>query len=169
METKNLYIDFDGVVLDTIDVLYKEIEQLKSEGHQIETDEDRRIFFMNYNWGKLLNDDIIINDSINCIQKLIESNKFNINILTHVTSLEEAVEKVKYIRKHFKNITIIPVPKQISKTKMIHATSAILVDDYAGNLREWAKEGGIPVRFSKKRNGKGFLVVDKLDQLIDMF
>ncbi len=169
MERKNLYIDFDGVVLDTIDVLYKEMEELKEHGVELETDEEKKNFFMHYNWGKLLNDNLIINDSINCIQKIIDSDKFNINILTHVISLNEAVEKINYIRKHFQDITIIPVPKQISKTKMIHTKDSILVDDYAGNLREWEKEGGIPVRFSKKRNGKGFLVVDKLDQLIDMF
>ena len=52
---------------------------------------------------------------------------------------------------------------------MVHTKDSILVDDYAGNLREWEKEGGIPVRFSQKMNGKGFKVVDKLDQLIEMF
>ena len=52
---------------------------------------------------------------------------------------------------------------------MIHTKDAILVDDYAGNLREWAKEDGIPVRFSLKGNGKGFLVVKELKELIDLF
>ena len=55
------------------------------------------------------------------------------------------------------------------ETKMIHTEGSILIDDYAHNLREWESEGGISVRFSPKRNGKGFLVVDKLDQIIDMF
>ncbi len=169
MERKNLYIDFDGVVLDTIDVLYKEIENLKNKGIDLSTEESKREFFKNYNWHLLINDDLIINDSINCIKKIIDSDKFNINILTHITSLEEAVAKVKYIRKHLNDITIIPVPKQISKTKMVHTKDSILVDDYSLNLREWEKEGGIPVRFSKKRNSKGFLVIDKLDELIDMF
>lgn len=169
MERKNLYIDFDGVVLDTIDVLYKEMEELKNGGIKLDTEDERREFFKNYDWHSLLNDNLIINDSINCIQKLIETDSFNINILTHVISIDEAVAKVKYIRKHLKDITIIPVPKQISKTKMVHTKDSILVDDYAGNLREWEKEGGISVRFSKKRNGKGFLVINKLDELIDMF
>lgn len=169
MERKNLYIDFDGVVLDTIDVLYKEMEELREKGIALETEEEKRNFFKNYNWHNLINDNLIINDSINCIQKIIDTDRFNINILTHVISLEEAVAKVKYIRRHLKNITIIPVPKQISKTKMVHTKDAILVDDYSGNLREWEKEGGIPVRFSKKRNGKGFKVINKLDELIEMF
>lgn len=164
MEKINLYIDFDGVVLDTITRLYKELEekQLTEESEILE-------FFQNYNWKDLLTDDLIINDSINCIQKIIESEKFNLNILTHVNSLEEAVAKVKYLRKHFKDITIIPCPKQISKTKMVHTEAAILIDDYAGNLRQWEQDGGIPVRFSQKNNGKGYRVLNRLDQIIDMF
>ena len=42
------------------------------------------------------------------------------------------------------------VPKEISKTLVVHSKDAILVDDYSGNLREWEKNGGISVRFSKE-------------------
>ena len=107
--------------------------------------------------------------SFNYYPEIIESDKFNLNILTHVNSLEEAVAKIRYLRKHFKDITIIPCPKQISKTKMVHTEDAILIDDYAGNLRQWQQDGGIPVRFSQKNNGKGYRVLNKLDQIIDMF
>lgn len=163
MEKKNLYIDFDGVILDTITPLYKDYEK-----HNI-TQETARDFYTNYPWETIIKDKYIINDAINDIYKIIESDKFNLAILTHVNSLEEAVLKVKYLRKYFKDITIIPVPKAISKTKMIHTKGAILIDDYAGNLREWIKEEGIPVRFSQKGNGKGFLVVKELKEIIDMF
>lgn len=37
-------------------------------------------------------------------------------------------------------MTVIICPKEISKTKMVHTEGAILVDDYAGNLREWEKK-----------------------------
>ena len=114
-------------------------------------------------------DKYILCDSINSIQKLIDSGKFDVNILTHCNSITEGADKVRYIRKHFKDITVIICPKEISKTKMVHTQGAILVDDYAGNLREWESEGGIPVRFSTKLNGKGYQVVDRLDELIDMF
>ena len=163
MEKKNLYIDFDGVILDTITPLYRDYEK-----HNI-TKETAREFYANYPWETIIKDKYIINDAINDIYKIIECDKFNLAILTHVNSLEEAVLKVKYLRKYFKDITIIPVPKAISKTKMIHTKGAILVDDYAGNLREWVKEEGVPVRFSQKGNGKGFLVVKELKELIDMF
>lgn len=163
MDKLNLYIDFDGVILDTLTPLLKEKETKNiSQEQELE-------FFINYPWEKLLIDENIINNAIEDIREIIKSNKFNLAILTHVNSLNEATLKVKYIRKYFKDITIIPCPKEISKTKMIHTKDSILVDDYAGNLREWEKEEGIPVRFSLKGNGKGYKVVKELKELIDMF
>jgi len=52
---------------------------------------------------------------------------------------------------------------------MVQTAGSILVDDYAGNLREWESEHGIAIRFSPKLNGKGFLVINRLDQIIDIF
>ncbi len=159
---KRLFIDFDGVILDTVSILY---EEAKRQEYEISDSE----FYKKFNYKCILKDKYIINDSINCIQKLIDCGKFEVNILTHCYTIKEASDKVKYIRSHFKDITVIICPKDISKTKMVHTEGSILVDDYAGNLREWEKEGGIPVRFSTKLNGKGYLVVDKLDSLIEMF
>ena len=51
---------------------------------------------------------------------------------------------------------------------MVHSDGAILVDDYSGNLTEWESNGGIAVRFSKELESKGFLVINKLDKLLDM-
>ena len=159
---KKLYIDFDGVILDTIPLLYNDAV---TSGYA--TNDSK--FYENYDFKKILKDEYIINDSINCIQKLIESNIFDVNILTHCNSIKEGADKVRYIRKFFKDMTVIICPKEISKTKMVHTQDAILVDDYAGNLREWENEGGIPIRFSRKLNGKGYKVIDKLDSLIAMF
>ena len=52
---------------------------------------------------------------------------------------------------------------------MIHTKDSILIDDYAGNLREWEDEGGIGIRFNQKGNGKGFLTIKDLREVIDMF
>ena len=162
---KELYIDFDGVILDTINEGYSRMEELNLDP---KNSDDCIKFFGTLNWNDFIKNTNEINDSISCIQKLIDSNKFRVSILTHINSLDEAIAKVNYIRKYFKDITIIPVPKKISKTKMVHSEGSILVDDYAGNLREWESAKGIGVRFSTKRNGKGFLVVDKLDQILDL-
>lgn len=163
MEKHNLYIDFDGVILDTITPLYNDIEKNNIKKENLNE------FFEKYPWENIINDKYIINSSIEKINKIIESNRFNLAVLTHVNSINEAVLKIKYLRKYFDDITIIPCPKEISKTKMIHTKDAILVDDYTGNLREWENKGGIPVRFSAKRNGKGFNVISSLDELLQMF
>ena len=163
MEKKNLYIDFDGVILDTITPLYDDYHK------QNISKEKAKEFYINYPWKNIIDDKYIINDSINDIYKIIDSKKYNLAILTHVNSINEAVLKIKYLRKYFKDITIIPCPKEISKTKMIHTKDSILIDDYAGNLREWKAEGGIGVRFNQEGNGKGFLTIKNLREIIDIF
>ena len=161
---RNLYIDFDGVILDTISV---STDLMNKAGIPLENRAQVMNFFANLDWQSLLENTSEINDSINCIYKLIASNKFEVTILTHINSLNEAIEKIHYIRRFFPDITIIHVPKLISKTKMVHTKNAILVDDFVGNLQEWESEGGIPVRFSRKLDGKGYKVIDHLDQLLE--
>lgn len=163
---KRLYIDFDGVVMDTIPPLY---EALQKSGADVTNESEIRVFFASYDFSKIINDDNILNDSINCIKKLIDSKMFEISFLTHVNSLTEGCVKVEYLRCHFKDITIIMVPKEISKTKVVHSEGAILVDDYSGNLKEWEENGGIAVRFSKELESHGYKVLNHLDELIDMF
>ncbi|MNF18389.1 hypothetical protein D3C80_2224360 [compost metagenome] len=51
---------------------------------------------------------------------------------------------------------------------MIETKDAILIDDYAGNLRQWQKEGGIGILFSPKLENKGFPVINRLDQILQM-
>lgn len=165
MERKNLYIDFDGVILDTITQSYADIKRDLLNP----TEEETCAYYATYPWETIIKDENIINDSIECIKKIINSNKFNLAILTHVNSLNEAIIKINYLRKYFKDITIIPCPKAISKTKMIHTAASILIDDYAGNLREWVKEGGIPITFSLTNEDKGYPTISKLDQIIDLF
>ena len=111
-----------------------------------------------------------MNDSIECIHKLIDSGKFEISFLTHINSLNEGVVKVQYLRKHFKNnITIILVPKELSKPKMVHSKDAVLIDDFSGNLKEWEEAGGLSIRFSKELESHGYRVINRLDMVLDMF
>ena len=164
---KSLYIDFDGVIVDTIRVTYDMLDRLGVDRADAEKMSE---FYYNLNWKQLLALTPIINDSFNRIQNIANSNKFNISILTHVNSLDEAIAKVNYIRKYAKDVTIIPVPREISKTRMIDAKDAILIDDYSGNLNEWEQAGGIGIQFSTDlTKDKGFKVIDKLDAIIDMF
>ena len=161
-EMKQLYIDFDGVILDTIPLLY---EAADAAGR----DRRDRTFYREFDFTKILKDEYILCDSINCINKLISSGKFEVSILTHCNSIKEGEDKVNFIRKFFDDITIIICPREISKTKMVHTKGSILVDDYSGNLKEWENEGGIAICFSPDLEDKGYKVIDRLDKLIDMF
>lgn len=163
---KRLYIDFDGVVMDTIPTLY---EALQKSGADVTSEREICVFFASYDFSKIINDEHILNDSINAINKLIDSGQFEIAFLTHINSLTEGCVKVEYLRRHFKDISIIMVPKEISKTKVVHSEGAILVDDYSGNLKEWEENGGIAVRFSKELESHGYKVINRLDELIPMF
>lgn len=163
MEKKNLYIDFDGVILDTIKPLYEDYEKQNVQK------ENRTAFYVNYPWHEIIDDKYIINDSIGAIQKIIDSDKFNLAILTHINSLNEAILKIKYLRRYFKDITIILCPREISKTQMIHTEGAILVDDYSGNLKSWEAEGGISIKFTQKDKKSVYKTIKDLTELIDMF
>lgn len=162
---RNLYIDFDGVIMNTIEITYQD---MTNKNINQDNQKEVRDYYKNLDWIQLLKKSKIINNGIECIEKIIESEKFEISILTHVNSLHEAVEKIKFIRKYFKDITIIPVPRELSKTEMVHVEDSILIDDYAGNLQEWQEKGGISIRFSEKMHGKGFIVIDKLDKILDI-
>ena len=160
---RNLYIDFDGVISDTIDVTYSMMEAKNVDKTDFESVTE---FYQKLDWVSLLEVTPLINNSMEKIKKLIASGKFDVTILTHVISQEEAVAKIKYVRKFLKEITIIPVPKAVSKTETVCAKDSILVDDYKGNLVEWESAGGIGVRFFKEKKDTEFIDISDLEELL---
>lgn len=163
---KELYIDFDGVLLDTIPPLN---EFLKQQGVLQDDQDSVRKHISTFNFKELLKDDIIIKDGMNTIKELSKCGKYIVSILTHINSLEEGVDKTHYIRRHLKDITLILVPTKVSKTQMVHTKNAILVDDFPGNLIEWEKSGGIGVKFSETLDKNDFIRINDLKMLLDMF
>lgn len=162
-----LYIDFDGVVMDSIPLLYGAYEE---SGGDMANEGGKREFFSKYDYTNVIDDKYLLNGSIECIKKLIDSKKFEISFLSHINSLKEGVIKVNYLRRHFNDdISIILVPVEVSKTKVVHSEGAILVDDFSTNLREWKSQGGLGIKFSnEKEESDEFIVINKLDQLIDL-
>lgn len=162
---KDLYIDFDGVIYNSIEVSYKIAEE-----ENISKDyESYYQFFKNLDWCAVLEKSSEINDAFSCIRKIMDSGKFKVFILTHVVSMKEAEIKIDLIRKNLDDVIIIPVPKRVSKNKMVKVKGSILIDDYPENLREWAHDGGYGIRFDLDMDGKGFPVIDRLDEVIEMF
>lgn len=161
---KKLYIDFDGVILDTIKVTYEMIEKLG-----LGTPEEVKEFYYNLDWNHLIKQTPEINDSINCIRKIMNSNLFDVKVLTHIISYNEGLGKIEYLKSKITELEVILVPKQINKADMVNPKDAILVDDFLGNLDLWHDKGGISVKFSDGNKKSKYRTVTKLDQIIDLF
>ena len=164
---KNLYIDFDGVILDTITPVYNLAKKLnidvKTQSKEI------GLLYSKIDWETLIEESSELSNSISAIKKLRDSKRFNISILTHINSLKEAKAKIEFINNLFDDLTIIPVPKSCSKTMMTQTKNAILVDDYSGNLKEWEASGGIGVKYTKEKEECNFLNITSLEELLELF
>lgn len=160
---QKLYIDFDGVILDTINVTYKMIENLG-----LGTEEEVKDFYYNLDWDHLIEQTPEINDSINCIKKIIKSNLFDVKVLTHIISYNEGLGKIRYLKSKVPELEVILVPKEINKCDIVNPKDAILIDDFLGNLDLWHKNGGIAVKFSDRNKKSKYITITKLDQILDM-
>ena len=130
-------------------------------------DPDDEHFFFNLDWKEIIEKSKPINDSIGNIQKLIDSNLYDVAILTHVNSAKEGNDKQKYLYQYFENLKVIPVIYPMPKYKTVDCKGAVLVDDYTGNLVAWKENGGIPIKFSMKQKQYDYKVINRLDSLID--
>lgn len=174
---KNLYIDFDGVILDTIEPMYKAIDEADHElyvhilNKEVTEEDQRRItqIISNMDWDHLLKVTPEINDSINNINYLVETKKFKMAILSHVGSYKEMEAKFAFINKNIHGeVDVICVPKSFSKTAATrNCKDSILVDDHSGNLRNWISKGGIGIKFSKEeKEHPEFICVSSLRDIV---
>ena len=161
MKKRKLYLDCDGVILDTIKKSYEIIEN-----QNLTTEDEIHVFYKNINWEELIIISGEIDNSISKIRQL--SSQFDIEILTHVNSENEAKAKFTYFAKELPDINVIPVPKSIDKCDMIHPNGAILVDDFIHNLEKWKEKGGIPIKFSDSGKECDFITITDLMELLDI-
>lgn len=163
---RQLYIDFDGVILDTIPKAYKELKE-----NNIDKKDAEKVnkFFEKLDWFKTIEETKQINNSIEEIIKICNSKKFNVYVLTHVNSLNEMVAKIRYLHNHLPEITVVSVPKAISKTEVVNASGAILIDDFEGNIKDWQKKCGIGIKFVKTPENSQYPEISFLSEIIDLF
>lgn len=140
MNAKTIYIDFDGVLVDTPKFIKSEIQNKKNHIEILEQ----------LPWNYFLNNCSEINDNIKFIKDI--SKKVNIVILTHVYSQNEANEKKKYIEKYMNEVDIITVPYYISKNEAVSAKGNILIDDFNKNITSWNNAGGIGIKFDENEH-----------------
>lgn len=130
-----VYVDFDGVLLDTDSVIDKEFD---GNG-------ERREFVKNYDWFKLMRDDLIINNALD----YINNSKYEVSLLSKISSMCEGQAKIKYLRNKGVNIDINLVPTLINKCDVVSAYGNVLIDDKIVNLNSWSNSGGISIYFNK--------------------
>lgn len=133
-----IYLDFDGVILDTEKILNEEYDGIV----------DRREFVKNYDWFKLMRDDIIINNSLDYIKE----STCDISLLSKISSMCEGQAKIKYLREKDIFINIHLVPTLIDKNDVVNPKGNILIDDKIKNLDNWVKNGGTGIFFNKDLN-----------------
>ncbi|MBQ8193305.1 MAG: hypothetical protein IJZ46_04485 [Bacilli bacterium] len=158
---QKLYLDCDGVILDTINITYNMIKEQGLTNH----DEIEK-FYKNISWEELIIEAGEIDNSISKIKKLAEY--FDIEILTHVNSEKEIIAKINYFKEVLPNINVITVSKQIAKADFVDANNAILVDDYLPNLEYWDSKGGIPVKFSDSGKSCKYKVITDLLEVLEL-
>lgn len=158
---QKLYLDCDGVILDTINKSYM---MIKERG--LNTAGEVREFYQNINWDTLIKESGEINNSIYKIKVLKDF--FDISILTHVNSSKEAFSKIKYFKRVLPDNEVIIVPKSIEKADFINPYGTILVDDYIPNLDKWEEKGGISVKFSDSGKTSQYTTVNDLLELTEI-
>lgn len=138
-----IYIDFDGVILDTEKLLFEEWEK---DPERFSYPESQKIEYMQKaDWEYIVNNSAVINDSIYNLQHMDLNNTA---ILTKVHSLSnEASAKTNWLRTNNIKQNVIIVPYNYKKTDIVNARHNILIDDYLNNLDDWAKNDGYPIFF----------------------
>jgi len=130
-----IYIDFDGVIVDTDKTINKLIKK-----------EDKHEFIKNYDWELLIKESEIINNAI----ENIKNSKYDTYLLSKVSTTQEAKAKIKFLRKNKVNINLHFVPSGIDKNQVVQAKGNILIDDKIRNLDLWRQAGGISIYFNSK-------------------
>lgn len=156
-----VYLDCDGVILDTINKSY---QIFKDKG--IKTEEERKEFYSNISWKKLIIESGEINNSISKIKELLKY--FDIEILTHIYTDNELKEKINYFGIVLPGVNVIGVPKTIEKADFIDPTNAVLVDDFTHNLDYWKEKGGISIKFSSSDKECAYPIISDLSNLIEL-
>ena len=164
----NLYLDCDGVILDTIPAIDKALQKVGyTYKGQSKNEPFMKDFLKNkFNWEEEIELIPILDDSVNKIKKLDKEDIFNIKILTHVISDKEAKAKEKLFAELLPNIEVITVPKEIKKTEMVEVKNGILVDDYLPNVVDFNSEGGIGIKFAGKETSDDVIRITDLLELI---
>lgn len=166
-----IYIDFDGVILDTWEVILKKYnEQFKST--EIEENKIKKVM-LDIGWNYILDSSKEINNALKKIKEI--SKKYEVCILSKVNSIEEQNSKKKFLQNNgINNISFVPYNS--SKTQYVNVYKNILIDDDLKNLEEWEQKGGISIFFNKNldnydsygNKNNNFILINDLSKIYDI-
>lgn len=143
-----LYIDCDGVILDTIETAFT---MMKENNIDITNKYLVDYFFRNINWNYLINNSMIINNAIEKIKILKNNNIYqDVVILTKLSGNydEERLKRDTFF-KLLPNIKVITLPRDYNKALVVPSINNILIDDEDKNIASWNNYGGIGIKFTK--------------------
>lgn len=133
-----IYVDFDGVILDTWNVIFK--EYIKLYNTDILEEDKLKSLMLNIGWGNILLNSRQINDSIKKTKDI--SKVYEVYILTKINSQKEKNAKKEFLLKYNIN-NFYFVPYEHSKIQYVNAENNILIDDDINNLDDWNLHGGV--------------------------
>ena len=145
---EEIYIDFDGVIADT----QKKIDMYFSQFNNIITAEWDK-FLANIKWKlDVLPEAKEINNSFEILKELYKLKK-NIYILSRVFSINEARDKIEYLRDNGIQTSFIASPGRIEKSKVIIPNKdRMLIDDSKTTIKDWINNNGRGIFFAKDEN-----------------
>ncbi len=167
----NIYIDFDGVILDTWEVIFKEYQRKYNTKDIIE--ENLKNIMLEIGWNYILKESREINNSLEKIIHLQKNQK--VCILSKINSDEEKHKKREYLLNNGID-TMCFVPYNTSKTQFVNAKDNILIDDDLENLNDWLEQGGISIYFNEQLNNydsyenknEKFIIINDLSKIYDI-
>lgn len=140
---KRYYIDFDGVILDTIPVY-----RLAISRYHLENENN---LFRYINLSDVFSSKRQVNNSLKYLKEV--QGKVDISILTKVNNDYEARIKKDFLRKQGINIPVIAVPQYEMKTNYVKNIdkNTILIDDLQKNIDDWKESGGTGLLLKDKQ------------------
>ena len=158
-KNQTFYIDFDGVILDTMP-LYRQV-MVK---YNIKGDDSRLFRYMNV--SDVINKKRAINNSLEILKKV--QDKIDVRILSKVNNDYEARIKREFLESCGINIPFIAVPQYEKKTNYVKDIdkNTILIDDLQTNIDDWLSCGGTGLLL-KDKDIKHYHCVKDLQTLLE--
>ena len=164
-----IFIDFDGVILDSEDRMLERKYNLGFHDHKNKNEFYEYFEYTNSHpeeWDYIIKEANPINNSVEIIKELEELKK-KIAILTKIHTLYEMKVKTEMLRENLKiSCPIFYVPPGIKKHQVVIPNNQLLIDDSKKNIELWIENGGqglifdssIEIDTSKKVKSLDFLI-----------